>query len=137
MLAIETKAYWPYLNLMKLYNINVLQHHEWMKNKHQPLCSSVCFIILQGSGSLFSLRNSVFADHSSSWCFDSLCTCNWWEHSAYIGELLWAELHWWCAACCGRSFTDWIAIRIRLNPNCLKWFADKTRFILFVYYVYL
>ena len=117
----QTSLYWPfvegnpehsvpfhswtvYLNVMKCLNVsnmNVLQHHEWMKNKHQPLCSSgssVCFI-LQGSGSLMfslsSLINSVFADFSSSWCSDARL------HLQLMGNFQHLLVN-----CCGRSFTD-------------------------------
>ncbi len=67
-------------------------------------------LILQGSGSLIfslsSLINSVFADFSSSWSSDARLHL-WTDGNipAFIAELLWEELHWWCDSC-GRSFTD-------------------------------
>ncbi len=110
-----------------LITLIVLQSHWWrIKNKHQPVCSSVCFI-LQGSGSLmFSLS------------FNKLCLCrfhffpdalmlvfssslvDWWEYSSIycwtaVGGasvmvwLLWEELHWRCD-CCGRSFTEGVIV---------------------------
>ncbi len=47
---------------------------------------------------------------SSSWCSDA-CLHLWTDGNipAFIAELLWAELHWWCA-CCGRSLADYVII---------------------------
>ncbi len=70
-----------------------------MKNKHQPVCSSVC-LILQGSGSLIfslsSLINSVFDQISA--LPDALML-------VFTSELMGIFQH-LLLNCSGRSFTD-------------------------------
>ncbi len=111
-------------NNLKLYNHIVLQVHGWrIKNKHQPVCSSVYFI-LQGSGSLMFSRSinklclCRFHFKLMLWCSSSLV--DWWEYSSIycwtaVGGaslkvwLLWEELHWRCDYC-GRSFTECVIV---------------------------
>ncbi len=139
-----------------LITLIVLQPHWWrIKNNHQPVCSSMCFI-LQGSGSLmFSLSfNKLclcrFHFFLMLWCSSSLV--DWWEFSsiycwtvvggASLKEwLLWEELH-WRSDCCGRSFTEGVIVvggaSLKEEQICQRfWVCFYTTLHISSIYVYL